>query len=46
MRSKVLLFVTIVLCVIALMALAWWAVQLPSCEDPPNAWMPCLPTGG
>ncbi|MEO9247679.1 hypothetical protein ABDK96_08310 [Citricoccus nitrophenolicus] len=35
-------FLTSVLLVGALIALVLFAIELPTCEDPPNSWAPCI----
>ncbi len=42
MKSKVALFLVLVLAVVVLMAVAWLAIQAPNCQNPPNSWAPCL----
>ena len=42
MKSKVALFLVLVLAVVVLMGVAWLALQAPNCEQPPNSWAPCI----
>ena len=42
MKSKVALFLVLVLAVVVLMGVAWLAIQAPNCEQPPNSWAPCI----
>lgn len=42
MKSKVALFLVLVLTVVVLMGVAWLAIQAPNCQNPPNSWAPCL----